>query len=198
MRYRQIRREEIVQGEVVCVDRSERGDVRGRMVIGRVVRPHGLRGELVVDPVASREDTSFSTGSAFLCGDEQCTPVTIIGIRWHKDRILVQLEGVQDRTAAEELRGSRVEVRGEDLPPLPSDTYYVDDLVGCRVISLGGEDLGEVDGMLHTGGVDVLSVRVDDGGWLLPAASEFVVDVDLREGLIRVRLIDGLRDLTCW
>jgi len=168
------------------------------MVLGLVIRPHGVQGELVVDPTASREDTSMGTGPALACDDEGCRPVTIVGIRWHKERILVQLEGVHDRTAAEELRGLRIEVPSTDLPPLPPDTYYVDDLIGCRVITPDGEALGEADSILRTGGVDVLSVRCGDGGWLLPLASEFVVDVNLEDCTIRVRLIDGLRDLTCW
>ncbi len=170
---------------------------KDRMVIGWVVRPHGKRGELVVRPHAREDEGIFRTGPVFFALDGEATQRCVTGLRWHKGDVLLRVEGVGDRSAAGEFRGCQVEVDREELPPLDPGTYYEDDLIGCRLLSSAGEDLGTIDGVLRTGGVDVLMVDSEEGRWMIPAARELLIRVDLQAKVIEVALLRGLRDLKC-
>jgi 16S rRNA processing protein RimM len=168
-----------------------------RVIIGQVVRPHGKRGDLVVRPLAAEHEGIFRTGSIFFSCDGAALEMTVTGVRWHKGDVLLRVEGVSDRDAAEEFRGCQVELERKHLPPLDPDTYLEDDLIGCRLIDPEGRFLGTVDGILRTGAVDVLTVDSEDGRWMMPAAGEMLVRVDPGEKIIEVALIEGLRELKC-
>jgi len=165
--------------------------------IGRVVRPHGIKGELVVRPRAAEHEDIFRTGPMWLVREGDIERVEVTGVRWHKGDVLLAVEGVADRDAAERHRESRVQIPAEQLPKLDPDTYYIDDLIGCRVVDANGNDLGVIDGVLRTGGVDVLEVQDQENRWMLPAASEFILELDPAGGQLTVSLPEGLRDLHC-
>jgi 16S rRNA processing protein RimM len=168
--------------------------VTERVEVGRVIKPHGLRGEVAVY-VTSDLDDRLAAG----------TPVWIDGVattvetsRPHQGRPLVRFAHVHDRTAAERLRGALVEAA--PLDPDELDDYLVSELIGVRVVDASGADLGEVIGhveMPAVAGYDLLEVRRADGGtWLLPAADELVEAVEDADGLRLVAraLPEGLLD----
>ncbi len=167
------------------------------MVIGWVVRPHGRRGDLVVRPQSSEAEGIFCIGDVFFVRDGVTTVMTVNSLRWHKGDVLLKVDGVSDRSTAETYRGCQVEVDREDLQPLDEDTYYEEDLIGCRLITASGDHVGTIDEVLRTGGVDVLIVASDDGRWMMPATREIMVSVDVHEKMIEVSLLEGLRDLKC-
>jgi len=109
-------------------------------------------------------------------------------------RATVQFEGVRTREEAEALVGAAVTAARSETPPLPDGTFYQAELVGLRVETEAGEVLGEVAGIIPTGGVDVLVVRRGGREWLLPAARAFVVAVDLPGSRLVVRVPEGLAD----
>ena len=165
-----------------------------RVEVGRVIKPHGLRGEVAVY-VTSDMDDRLAAG----------TPVWIDGVassvatsRPHQGRPLVRFEHVHDRTAAERLRGALVEAA--PLDPEELDAYLVGELIGIRVVDASGVDLGKVVGhveMPAVAGYDLLEVeRADGGTWLLPAADELVEAVEDEDGLRLVArdLPEGLLD----
>ena len=164
------------------------------MTLGVVVRPHGIRGEMVIAPHAAQGEDLIVEGQATLSGDDGARPITITSVRWHKGRALVSAEEISDRDAAEELRGYHLRVPRENLPGLPENTYYEDDLHGCRVLDERGEILGAVDGVLRTGAVDVLEIQSPGERWMLPAASEFILEIDIEAREMHVRVPEGLRD----
>jgi len=152
-----------------------------RVEIGRVIKPHGLRGEVAVYPTSDVVER-FAVG----------TPVWVDGVattvatsRPHQGRPLVRFEHVRDRTAAERLRGALVEAAPLDLEEL--DAYLVSELVGLPVVDGVGAVLGTVIGLVEmppVAGYDLLEVERPGGGtWLLPAADELVEAVDDAEGL---------------
>jgi 16S rRNA processing protein RimM len=157
------------------------------VTIGRVVKAHGIRGEVVVD-VLSDVPGRFAAGDEVLL---DARPVTILGSRPHQGRLLVRLEGVDDRTAAELLRGKRFEAEAADVSD--SDTYYAHELVGMRVVH-DGEDLGTVSALIElpeAAGYDLLEVRRGDGTtWLLPAVDEYVEVEDDPAGGERLAVVD--------
>jgi 16S rRNA processing protein RimM len=142
------------------------------VVVGRVVKAHGLHGEVVVQVLSDVPGRLDAGVEVRLGGD----PVTIRTSRPHQGRLLVAFDGVLDRTAAERLRGFALEVERIDLDE--TDAYYVHELVGMPVRAADGNALGTVQAVVElpaAAGYDLLEVARDDGGtWLLPAVDEYV------------------------
>ena len=153
--------------------------------VGRIVGAFGLKGEVKVDPLTDFNER-FRKGSRLrLKGDW----VTVEGMREHKGRPLLKLSGIADATAAEALQWEYLEAHALEAPELEEDEYMVDDLIGLKVFTMEGEELGEVDNVLDYPAHEILEV----GEILIPLVKEFVKEVDLEKDLIRVQLIPGMR-----
>jgi 16S rRNA processing protein RimM len=161
------------------------------LAVGRVVRPHGVRGGLIVDAYSEAIE-ALRPGGQVLLG-EQKQPGRLQSCKRHADRYLVFLEGVEDREQAEELRGAEIAIPFDDAGPLPEGAYYHWQVLGLRVEEDGGQELGHISEILETGANDVYVVKRADGGEvLLPAISSVIREVDLEHGIMRVHLIPGL------
>jgi len=162
------------------------------LAVGRVVRPHGVRGGLVAEPV-SEAMLGLEAGAEVLLGENH-TPMVFQEMRRHGQRWLLWLDGIDSREQAEALRGAEIALPLGVVPPLPEGTYYWWQILGLRVVSDEGQELGQVDEILETGANDVYSVRDMTGAELLiPAIESVILDVDLEVGEIKVHLIPGLR-----
>ncbi|HEV8663535.1 MAG TPA: ribosome maturation factor RimM [Candidatus Methylomirabilis sp.] len=161
--------------------------------MGRVIRPHGLRGEVAIQ-LETDVAACIAPGRVLRAGREGAAPgpLTVQGSRVDRSRATVQFEEVRTREEAEALVGAVLTLPRSEAPPLPEGSFYQVDLVGLRVETGEGEPLGDVAGILETGGVDVLVVRRGGGEWLLPAARAFVLAVDLPGRRLVVRLPEGL------
>jgi 16S rRNA processing protein RimM len=118
--------------------------------------------------------------------------------REHGARLLVRLDGVDDRNAADALRGCVFVVDSDDLPPIDeADTYYDHQLEGLRVRTTAGQDIGVIAEVLHTAGGELLAVKRSDGGdeLLVPFVSVIVTSVSLAEGTVEIDPPEGLLDL---
>ncbi len=157
------------------------------MAVGRVARPFGLEGELLVDPLAEPE--VLAPGRyVFLEGRR----LRVLSCRWQRGRAVLRLEGIEDRTAAEAYRFRYLEVPQEELGPLGEGEYYYFQLVGLQAVTSSGERLGTVRQVMETGGGNqVLVVHGPRGEVLLPAVEDFV-RVDLEAGLVVVEDVPGL------
>jgi 16S rRNA processing protein RimM len=157
------------------------------VTIGRVVKAHGIRGEVAVDVQTDLPDR-FDDGTTVVLGG---SPRVIESSRPHQGRLLVRFEGVHDRTQAELLRGRLIEAEPRELED--TDHYFVHELVGMRVV-LDERDLGEVSALIElppAAGYDLLEVRRDDGTtWLLPAVDDQVEVEETDGGGHRLRLLD--------
>lgn len=158
--------------------------------VGRIVRPHGITGEVKVDGPADVLEALASVERIYL-GDERAA-VAVAACRFHQGSALLRLAGVADRNAAETLRGRDVYLRAAELPLLPDGEYYAHDLVGLRVVDETGLDLGELAEVLATGANDVYVVRSPEGERLLPAIDSVVRRIDLDQGVIVVVVPPGL------
>ncbi len=158
---------------------------------GRVVRPHGVRGDLLVASV-SELIRSLQVGSpVFLGPDREVAQVT--SCRLHGTRWLLRLEACHDRDQAERWRGAEVAVRVDDLPPLPEGEYFYWQILGLQVVTEEGQVLGKIEEIIETGANDVYVVRApDQPEILLPAIQSVVRQIDLTAGKIRVHLLPGL------
>lgn len=158
------------------------------VVVGRIVTAHGVKGEVKVEPLTDFPER-FARGSRlWLDGVE----LGVMSGRWQRSQVIVKLDGVDSREAAEALRGKELTVPDVAELPVGEDLYYLHDIVGLRVESRDGEALGEVYDVLSTGSNDVYVVRGDGGEMLLPALEDVVLEVDVAGGRIVVDVPDGI------
>jgi len=169
-----------------------------------VVKAHGIGGELVVEVRTDDPAARFAPGNTLRArnsrtGDERS--VVVDQVREHGARLLVRLAGVDDRDAADALRGSLFLVDSAELPPIDEpDTYYDHQLEGLRVRTTGGQDVGVVAEVLHTAAGELLAVRrgadgADKGEALVPFVAAIVTSVSLDDGVIEIDPPEGLLDL---
>lgn len=149
-----------------------------RVVVGRIGRPHGIRGEVTVEPRTDEPDERFAPGAVLLA----TTPTGRLEVErahWHSGRLLVSFTGVHDRNAAEALRGVILEVDRDDAAvPDDPDEFYDSALIGCRVTTLDGRDVGEVTEVAHLPAQDLLVVDGPYGEVLIPFVEEIVPTIE--------------------
>jgi 16S rRNA processing protein RimM len=169
-----------------------------QLVVGRVGRPHGLRGEVTVDVRTDDPDRRFATGSVLATEPASRGPLTVSESRWHSGRLLVRFGDCQDRQAAEELRGTMLVVESADIPA-PSDPEVFGDyqLIGLQVVTVSGEQIGSVADVLHHG-QDLLIVAgtgARSGAEILvPFVTAIVPEVDIAAGRLVIDPPAGLLD----
>ena len=167
-----------------------------RVVVGRVGRPHGIRGEVVIGVRTDEPDLRFAVGATV---DARSSPgddgpgddgagerLTIASARWHSGQLLVAFAGITDRTAAAELTGSWLSVDSSQLPDIGDPDEFRDhELIGLSVRTCSGDQVGVVTDVLHYG-QDLLVVRRPDGPgeYLVPFVKAIVPEVDVAAGTI--------------
>jgi len=161
------------------------------LVIGRVLKPHGVRGEVRVSPQTDLPERFGWLKVAYL-GDEEPQPVQVEGLRFHKSLVLLKLAGYDDRNAADSLRGMLIQVPLEDAIPLEEGEYFLYQLIGLTVRTDSGELLGELVEIIETGANNVFMVRGPQGEILLPDTEDVVTQIDFDSGLMVVHLLPGL------
>ncbi len=163
------------------------------LAVGRVLRPHGIRGELRVQsftdfPERLAEVSHIYVGPAY-------RRMAIEKARCHKDRILLKLEGIEDRSAAEAFRDQVVYVAIEDAVPLEEEEYYHFQVVGMQVETADGEALGEIVEVLAPPGAnDVFVVHGPRGEILIPAIEDAVREIDFDAMRMVITPMPGLLD----
>ncbi|OBG13324.1 ribosome maturation factor RimM [Mycolicibacterium celeriflavum] len=169
------------------------------LVVGRVVKAHGITGELVVDVRTDDPEARFAPGES-LRGRSAKGGVerdyVVESARAHGGRLLVRLDGVADRDAADALRGTLFVVDSEELPPIEDpDEYYDHQLEGLQVRTVAGDDIGTVAEVLHTAAGELLAVRSAEREVLVPFVSAIVTSVSLTEQLIEIDPPEGLLEI---
>ena len=178
-----------------------------RIVVGRIGRPHGIRGEVVIGVRTDEPDLRFAVGATV---DVRSTPddpgpgdhtggehLTVASARWHSGQLLVAFAGITDRTAAAELTGSWLSVDSSQLPDISDPDEFRDhELIGLSVRTCAGDPVGVVTDVLHYG-QDLLVVRRQDepgGEALIPFVKAIVPEVDIRAGVVVIDPPPGLLD----
>lgn len=159
--------------------------------IGRIRRPHGVRGELLVELFSNLPDR-FDRGVVVYVGENH-EPLQISSKRGHKGSFLLSFEGINNPEQAGRLRNCLIYCLVGDRPPLPAGSYYYDELLGMQVLDEAGHLLGQLAEILETGANDVYVVARPEGGEiLLPATAEVVLEVNIPRSEMRVHLLPGL------
>lgn len=158
--------------------------------IGKVTGVHGIKGEIKVAVYGGLESLSFETVFINLKGVQAEQKVK--RMRPHKGSLLLELEGISTRNDAEGLVGLEISVKKSELPEPGEDEYYYFDLIGMEVLTDEGKLLGNITNIIQTGGNDVLEVEGPLGEVLIPAIEDTIIDVDMDERKVTVRLMEGL------
>lgn len=164
----------------------------GYIAIGQILRPWGVRGEVKVALHTDFPERFLHLTLVFLGPEAQ--PAPVLSSRLLQGQALLKLEGYDNPEAAEALRGLWVQIPQDQLMPLPEDEHYVFEMIGVRVVSTDGRDLGEITEVLITGANDVLVVRHPGGEILVPYIDDVVVEEDLPARRIVIRPLPGLLD----
>ena len=160
------------------------------LVIGRVVRPWGIRGEVKVE-IISDSPECFSLLRRVYLGP-QAVPFIVEGVRFQQAAAILKLKGCRDRTGAEKLRGQLVQIPIGEAMPLEEDEYYEHQIIGLDVWTAQGEHLGTVEEIIFTGSNDVYVVRGRGREILIPAIEDVVLEINLAQGRMVVELMEGL------
>ena len=174
-----------------------------RVIVGRIGRPHGIRGEVVIGVRTDEPDLRFAVGASLDArptadGDTPADQILrVASKRWHSGQLLIGFAGITDRTAAGELTGSWLSVDSSQLPPTPDPDEFRDhELIGLSVRTSAGQAVGVVTDVLHHG-QDLLVVRRAAGDGeehLVPFVKAIVLEVDVAAGVLVIDPPPGLLD----
>jgi len=169
--------------------------------VGRVIRPHGVRGEVAVEVHTDDPAGRFANGSVLETDPPSAGPLTVAATRWHTGRLLVSFAGVTDRTGAESLRGVWLTVDAAGIAGEQHDdgVYHDSQLAGLTVVTTGGELVGTVTGVQHHGQdllvVEPAAATPRRGEILVPFVAQIAVEVDLAAKRLVIDPPTGLLDL---
>lgn len=159
--------------------------------VGILRRPHGLRGEMLMEVLTDFPQHLRAGTRLFV--SQNYAPMTLASVRGHNDGLLVRFRGIENPDQAGKYRSNPVFVSAQDRPPLPEGEFYHHEVIGLRVVTEADEELGTLAEILITGANEVYIVKRPDGGeLLLPAIEDVILKIDPAAGLVRVRLLPGL------
>jgi 16S rRNA processing protein RimM len=166
-----------------------------QVTVGRIGRPHGIRGDVVVGVRTDEPELRFAKGSRLDTDPADLGPLTVAGSKWHSGELLIRFEGISDRDEAAELRGTWLTVDSATIaPPEDPDVFRDTDLVGLSVRTVGGTQVGTVHDVLHSG-QDVLVIKSAAGHEIMvPFVKPLVPEVDIPGGILTIDPPEGLLD----
>ena len=169
-----------------------------QLVVGRIGRPHGIRGDVIVEVRTDDPELRFAPGSVLATEPAADGPLTIAGFRWHSGRLLLHFAGFDDRDLAEDLRGIMLVVDSGDLEDTGDPDEFRDhELIGLSVLTRAGEPVGQVADILHHG-QDLLVIKGDGARHgaeiLVPFVAPLVPEVDVAAGRLVIDPPPGLLD----
>jgi 16S rRNA processing protein RimM len=166
------------------------------VLVGRIARPQGHRGQVVVNPATDFPDERFAAGAVLhTLREGRVDRLTVVAMRMHQGRPVLTLEDVGTMTEAQALAGLELRVPETALAALPEGTYYEHDLVGCVLVTRDGRELGTVRAVEGGGGTTRLVAGSGGGELQVPLVHEICVRIDIVERRIVVEPPEGLLDL---
>jgi 16S rRNA processing protein RimM len=161
--------------------------------IGRIVRSHGLEGRVKVLSYLESPEVLHDLSGLFVGRTvPEAVLFPLVAVQAGRDSFILQLRGIDDRNAAERLRGCSVWMPSENMQKLPEGEYYWRDIIGLQVLTEEDEILGRIESVFPTGGNDVYVCRGGEREILLPAIGDVVRKIDTDRGVMVVRLLKGL------
>ena len=164
-------------------------------LIGYILKPQGIKGEVKVEPVSPYPERYKKLNSVYIQIANQNQSYPIENVRIADRFVYIKFAGINSRDEAEFLRDAEILIEGEDLIQPSENEYFVHDLIGCCVRTDDNEELGKIIDVVQMSSNDIYVVKNHSGKEvLIPAVKEFVLQVDLELKEIRVHLLEGLID----
>lgn len=170
-----------------------------RVVIGRIIGAHGVKGGMKILPLTDYPDRFISMDEISV--ERPGKPRTVLKVssivpQTGKGVFLLNAEGINDRDSAESFRGMEITVAKDERVDLSDDEFWIDQIIGLKVIdSSNGDELGRVEDVFPTGANDVYEIKASDGTCrAIPAIADVISEIDVEHGLMKIRLIEGLWD----
>jgi 16S rRNA processing protein RimM len=160
------------------------------VLVGTIAGAFGVRGEMKVQLATDFPDR-FKPNLTLYAGEDH-RPVVVTSSRPIGDRVALTLADIKDRNAAQAMFSTPLYVRRGDVMPLPEGRFYHDEIIGLRVVTTSGDQIGTVVEILATGSNDVYVAREGDSEVLIPALKDIVKEIDLPAGKMVVEPIEGL------
>lgn len=164
--------------------------------VGVITTTHGVRGEVKVFPTTDDPARFKKLKNVILDTGKEKIDLEIAGVKFFKNMVILKFKGIDDINDVEKYRKKSLFVTRENAVKLKKDEYFIADLIGLKVRTEEGEDLGELTDVLQTGANDVYVIKQPGGEeLLLPAIKDCVKEVDLETGWMCVHLLPGLREI---
>ncbi len=163
--------------------------------IAKILRGHGIKGEMKISPM-NRHLNGIKKETVVFLSDRfnKIQVVNIEKMRLSRAEGIVKFREIDDRTAADKFAGGYLLIDKSDLPSLPKDEYYIDDLIGMEVLDDKGSKIGVLNEVYSQSSYDIYEVLHDGKRSLVPAVAEFVTAIDTKKRTITLRVIEGLLD----
>ena len=164
--------------------------------VGVIANTHGIRGEVKIFPTTDDVKRFDYLKEAYIDAGKEKIKVEVSSVRYFKNLVIVKFKGIDNINDVEKYRGCSLWVTRENAVELDEDEYFVCDMIGLKVMTDEGEELGELADVIQTGANDVYAVKTKEGREvLLPAIADCVLNVNLEENTMTVHVMDGLLDL---
>ncbi len=161
------------------------------LAIGRVIKPHGVHGEVRVEPMTDRPER-FGWLKDIYLGEHDPRRVGVVSVRYHQSYVLLKLDGYPTRTEAEALRNELLQVPEAEAIPLEEGEYFLHQLLGLEVVTEEGQSLGRLTEVMETGANNVFVIDGPGGQHLVPDIADVVLAIDVAAGRIVIRPMPGL------
>ena len=167
-----------------------------RFQVGVITSTHGVRGEVKVFPTTDDAARFKKLKQVILGTGKEDIELEITSVKFFKNMVILKFKGIDDMDVANKYRQKSLYVTRENAVKLKKNEYFIADLIGLRVSSEEGEDLGVIEDVLQTGANDVYIVKSETGEEILfPAIKECIKEVDIEAGTMLVHVLPGLREL---
>ena len=161
--------------------------------IGQIVNTFGIKGFVKVNPFVDDISRFDDLKNVFVKSNKNLKELEVEEVKYHKNMVLLKFKGIDRVEEAELLRNSYLEVDRENAIELQEGEYFIADLLGLNVVTEQNEFLGKLEDIFNTGSNDIYVVKSEDGKQLLlPAISEVIKEINLKQGKIVVHLLEGL------
>ncbi len=174
----------------ICGIEHRRVKVMDRIKLGKIVSAAGIRGEVKVYPYTDYAERFEELERLYAENDDI---LYIENVRYQKNMVILKFKGIDDRNAAEMLRDTFLCIDRENLRELDEDEYFIFDLIGLRAVDQEGNSIGRVTDVIQNTAQDIYEITSDGGEkYLIPAVYEFVTDINITDGIMEIKPIEGL------
>lgn len=164
--------------------------------VGVIANTHGVRGEVKVFPTTDDVNRFKNLKMVILDTGKEQWDLEITQVKFFKNLVILKFKGIDNINEVEKYKGMGLFVTRENAVKLAKNEYFIADLMGLKVVSDEGEDLGEISDVLQTGASDIYVVSKEKTiDLLVPAIKECILDINLKKGVITMHLLEGLREI---